>query len=351
MGENLSPNDVPVELVVADDQSQCRIDSLLAERFPQLSRSRIQSAMRRGLVTVDGRPAKPSQRVTAGQRVTFQLPPADPVGSQPEDIPLDILFEDENLAAINKPAGMVVHPAKGHWRGTLTAALVHHFSQLSQVGGPTRPGVIHRLDRDTSGVILVAKSDLAHSLITRQFAKRTVVKEYLAIVSPGPDRDRDLIELPIGVHPYHRERMAVRSDHATSRPAQTFFEVVERFDGYAWLRLLPKSGRTHQLRVHMAAQRSPIVADRLYGARGELRLSDVIPVSQQATIPLSAIETLQHVLIARQALHAFRLEVDHPVTGNRLKFEAPLPSDFAETLSALRQWRSRNRKNNQPFQP
>ncbi len=339
MGGSRSPHKPTFEITVDASESQQRIDAVLAVHFPDISRSRIQTAMRRGLVLVDGRVVKPSHRVALGQQITFTLPETVPAGSQPEAIPLEILFEDDCLAAINKPAGMVVHPAKGHWRGTLTAALVHHFATLSQIGGPTRPGIIHRLDRDTSGVILVAKTDSAHSLITRQFAKRTVAKEYLALVAPAPSRDRDWIDLPIGVHPYHRERMAIRGGHSTSRTAQTFYEVIERFQGFGLVRLLPKTGRTHQLRVHLAAIKSPIVADRLYGGRAELTLADVIPVTQRPLIPTRELTLEREVLIHRQALHAHCLEIDHPITGARLRFEAKPPNDMHQTLAALRRWR------------
>lgn len=317
------------QLTVGPEGDQIRVDVFLAGKLPDLSRSRIQAAIRRQNVRVDGQIAKPSTRLTLGQRVTIEVPPPEPGTSQPENIPLEILFEDDWLVAVNKPARMVVHPAKGHWSGTLTAALVYHFSQLSQVGGGHRPGIVHRLDRDTSGVILVAKTDLAHSRITDQFERRTVRKQYMAIVSPPPDRDRDIIEKPIGVHPYQREKMAIRSGHSSSKPATTFFEVSRVFRGFALLRAFPKTGRTHQIRLHLAAIGSPILADKLYSGRSRLVLSE-----------LSGQTSDSEPLLERQALHAEQIELDHPHTGERLQISAPLPSDFQKTLSALESFRA-----------
>jgi 23S rRNA pseudouridine1911/1915/1917 synthase len=220
---------------------------------------------------------------------------------------------------------MVVHPSKGHWSGTLTAALAFHFQQLSTAGGPTRPGIVHRLDRDTSGVIVVAKSDPVHVDLASQFEVRTVEKQYFAIVAGNPDRDADVIEQPIGVHPYQREKMAIRSDHRTSRDARTFYEVQQRFGRFAAVAVVPKTGRTHQIRVHLVHVGCPVLCDPLYGGRdrvtrGELRgdLPDDI------------------VLLDRTALHARRLTFSHPVTGERVTIEAPLPADLVAVLDELR---------------
>ena len=188
-------------------------------------------------------------------------------GAAPENIPLDILYEDEWLAAINKPPGMVVHPAKGHWAGTLTSALQFHFDTLSGAGGPTRPGIVHRLDRDTSGVFVVAKTDRAHFALADQFEQRTVEKEYFALVCGNPDRDRDLIDLPIGVHPYQREKMAIRRDHPTSRPAQRSTKSSSDSRALQRFALMPKTGRTHQIRVHLSSIGCPVLCDRYYGGR------------------------------------------------------------------------------------
>jgi 23S rRNA pseudouridine1911/1915/1917 synthase len=277
-------------------------------------------------VQVNGRRAKAAHKLRPGERVSIRLPELPKKAPQPEDIPLEILYEDEWLAAINKPAGMVVHPAKGHWKGTLTSALQFHFDKLSGAGGPTRPGIVHRLDRDTSGVLVVAKTDQAHFALADQFEARSTEKEYFAITAGVPDRDRDIIDLPIGIHPYQREKMAIRRDHPTSRPAQTFYEVSERFDGYAALRVVPKTGRTHQIRVHLAHMGCPVLCDKLYGGRATLARGEI-----------TRNEADREIILSRQALHAARLALVHPVTKSPLEFAAPLPVDMAQVVALLRQ--------------
>lgn len=317
---------------VPDAEVGERLDAFLARVCPRFSRVQLRRAITLGLVKVDGRLAKPAFRLAAGQKIELTPPPESPTGSLPEPIPLSVLYEDESIAVVDKPAGMVVHPARGHWSGTLTAALAHHFQHLSQVGGATRPGIVHRLDRDTSGLILVAKTDAAHLGLASQFESRTIEKEYWALVSPVPDRDRDRIDAPIGPHPQHREKMAVRNDHPDARLAETFFEVQERFRGVAVLKVLPKTGRTHQIRVHLAYRGYPILADRLYGGRAQLTVGD-----------LSGDRENSQVILARQALHARRLKLSHPISGQAMQFESPLPQDLQETLEALRRWRSEKR--------
>lgn len=307
---------------------QMRVDAYLAQQFPEISRSRLQAAIRRQQVKINDIVAKPSTRLSAGQRLEIVLPEPEPACSRPEEIPLDILFEDDWLVAVNKPPGMVVHPAKGHWSGTLTAALVHHFSQLSQAGGANRPGIVHRLDRDTSGVILIAKHDLAHVRLTEQFEARTVMKQYLALVTPVPDRDRDLIDKPIGVHPYQREKMAIREHHPSSKPAVTLYEVARRFRGVALIRAFPKTGRTHQIRLHLAHVGYPILADKLYGGRARFLLGELTGRAEDTT-----------ELLGRQALHAERIEFAHPQTGAPLAISAPIPADLQLTIEMLAQHR------------
>lgn len=312
-----------LSLVVAPLENQLRIDSLLAARLEGVSRSRVNTAIRRGLVQVDGRRVKPSERLPAGTLLHYQIPPPPPEGPIPEDVPLDILHQDDVLVVVNKPPGMVVHPAKGHWSGTLTAALAHHFRQLSGAGGPHRPGIVHRLDRDTSGVIAIACTDEAHAALTHQFQNRTVEKEYLAIVSPPPSRDQDRIDRSIGVHPWQREKMAVRDDEG-SRSAVTRYEVTLRRGRFASVALFPETGRTHQLRVHLASIGSPVVADRLYSGRGWLKRSE-----------LTGNRADDDTLLTRQALHARRLSLRHPVSGKVMVFEAPVPPDLAQVLQLL----------------
>jgi 23S rRNA pseudouridine1911/1915/1917 synthase len=308
------------------------LDAFLALQFTSYSRVHLRRVINAGAVRVGQRGGKASLRLRAGDRVLIWLPPLPREGPTPEDIPLQILYEDEQLAAVNKPPGMVVHPARGHWTGTLTSALQHHFNQLSGVGGPTRPGIVHRLDRDTSGVIVVAKTDQAHLRLALQFQERTLRKEYFAIVAGRPDRDRDQIDLPIGLHPYQREKMAVRRDDKNSRHAQSFYEVLERFDGFASLRIVPKTGRTHQIRVHLASIHCPVLCDRQYGGRSQITLGEIRRDGSDET-----------VLLSRQALHAARLEIVHPSTGEPLEFEAPLPDDLATVLRELREYRGRGR--------
>jgi len=224
---------------------------------------------------------------------------------------------------------MVVHPAKGHWSGTLTAALAFHFKKLSSVGGPTRPGIVHRLDRDTSGVILIAKTDSAHRGLASQFEQRTVNKEYLTIVTPAPDRDSDLINKPIGAHPYQREKKAIRENHSTSRDAVSIYEVEQRFRGFGLVRVKPKTGRTHQIRVHMAHTGYPVLCDKLYSGRASLALKDLTRNDDDV-----------QVILDRQALHAHQIEFAHPETGQRQTVQAPFPADMQNTLDCLAKLRN-----------
>lgn len=318
----------PIEIVVSPDEADARIDWYLAQKFPDYSRTHLRKAINAATVRVDGQRVKASHRVRPGETVSVVLPEPPLEGPQPENIPLDILYEDDDLAVVNKPPGMVVHPAKGHWSGTLAAALQYHFERLSSAGGVSRPGIVHRLDRDTSGVIVVARHDRSHFALSQQFADRTVKKEYFAIVAGQPQLDRDLIDQPIGLHPQQREKMAIRRHDPASRPAQTFYQVRERFHGFATIEVSPKTGRTHQIRVHLASIGCPVLCDRLYGSRARLLRGE-----------LTADPRDEAVLLARQALHAQRLSLIHPTSGKCMQFEAPLPSDMLATIAALREFR------------
>ena len=324
---NLS--DEPIELVVAQQEQGERLDAFLARHFPKHSRMQLRKVIGAGGVTVDGAGCKVAYRLKSGQRVAVVLPLMPAAGPNPENIPLDILYEDEFLLAVNKPPGMVVHPARGHWSGTLTSALAFHFKHLSQAGGAHRPGIVHRLDRDTSGVIVVARSDPIHYALAEQFSERTTEKEYFAITAGVPDRDRDRIEQPIGMHPHQREKMAIRPGHTTSREAATFYEVLERFEGFAAVKVLPKTGRTHQIRVHLAHVGTPVLCDKLYGGRSTITRGEIRrDVSDEL------------VLLSRQALHARRIKLVHPETGRPIEFVAPLPADLESVLNELRRYRS-----------
>ena len=327
-------SNVPLELVVGEEHAGERLDVFLAHQLPRYSRMQLRRVIGAGGVAVNSDGAKVAYKLRAGQRVTIVLPPMPPAGPNPENIPLRILYEDDHLLAVDKPPGMVVHPSRGHWSGTLTSALSYHFGSLSRVGGEHRPGIVHRLDRDTSGVIIVAKTDRCHFQLSQQFADRTTEKEYFAITVGVPDHDRDRIEQPIGMHPYQREKMAIRANHPTSREASTMYEVVERFDGFAALKVLPKTGRTHQIRVHLAHLGCPVLCDRLYGGRAEILRGELRRDLRDTEL-----------LLARQALHARRIKIRHPETTELLEFVAPLPDDLERVLHELRTSRGRPKKN------
>jgi 23S rRNA pseudouridine1911/1915/1917 synthase len=301
---------------------------------------------------VDGIVARASLKLRVGSLVSFIVPQPPRAGPAAEEIDLDFLYCDDAMAAVNKPPGMVVHPAKGNWQGTLAGALMWHLERrnerkdaadsveadaaqpgggLSSVGGPTRPGIVHRLDRDTSGVIVVARSEEAHHKLAKQFENRTVEKTYLAITQGQPQFDRDEINLPIGIHPYQREKMTVRRDHSTSRDAVTRYEVIERFRGAALVQLSPKTGRTHQIRVHLAAIGCPVLCDALYSGRSVIEPSffDIKEAAGVAVDPDAP-------LIRRQALHAASLALLHPITNERMVFAAPIPNDIERVLAVLR---------------
>jgi 23S rRNA pseudouridine1911/1915/1917 synthase len=328
MSGELELTSEPRELLVPAEAADTRLDAFLAAQFPSYSRVMLRKVINAAAVKVNDRRVKAAHKLQGGERVAIYLPQLPRDAPPGEDIPLEVLYEDDQIAAINKPPGMVVHPGRGHWSGTLTSALRFHFDNLSSSGGPSRPGIVHRLDRDTSGVIVVAKTDRAHMRLSEQFEQRTLEKEYVAICAGRNDRDRDTIDLPIGPHPYQREKMAIRRDHEISKPAQTFYEVDERFRGFLGYRVLPKSGRTHQIRLHLAHIGCPVLCDRLYGGRAVLTGRDLSGKPDDET-----------VLLDRQALHARRLVIAHPESGRELEFVAPLPADLEGVLTALREYR------------
>jgi 23S rRNA pseudouridine1911/1915/1917 synthase len=309
-----------------------RLDLFLVSVFPDFSRSVVQRVIDAGGVAVNGKPAKASYRVRHGDHIRVRAPePTHPLPVA-EDIALDVLYEDEFLAVVNKPADMVVHPAKGHWSGTLVNALRFRFDHLSEVNGDYRAGIVHRLDRDTSGVILVAKQEQTHRNLSMQFEQRKVFKEYAALTAGVLDRDSDYIEGRIAHHPRDRVKMTVTDDEddEDAKDACSYYEVIERFRGYSFCRVQPRTGRTHQIRVHLASVGCPVLADKIYSGRDGLRLSDLVPGLDEAS---------DEVLLSRQALHAHRLRFRHPRKGNILEIEAPLPPEFQKTLTALRRHR------------
>jgi 23S rRNA pseudouridine1911/1915/1917 synthase len=324
--------DRTVEIVAKLRVDGVRLDQYLVSVFPDYSRSVVQRVIEAGGVTVNGHPAKASYRVRHGDRVRV-LPP-EPTHPLPvaEDIPLEILYEDEFLALVNKPADMVVHPAKGHWSGTLVNALRHHFSELSGINGDYRAGIVHRLDRDTSGVILIAKEERTHRDLSALFEQRKIFKEYVALTAGVLDRDSDYIEGRIAHHPHDRVKMTVSDDEDDDgKEAVSYYEVIERFRGYSFCRIQPRTGRTHQIRVHLASIGCPVLADKIYSGRDRLHLSDLVAELNGER---------DELLLSRQALHAYRLRLRHPRRGTILELEAPLPAEFQKTLAALRQFRS-----------
>lgn len=315
-----------IKLTVESRAHGWRLDHYLNRLFSNHSRGQLKKAIDSGDIVLNGLNVKASRRLRVNDRIDVRLTDAEATFFEPEAIPLEIIYEDDYFVIVNKPSGMVVHPGRGAMSGTLTSALQHHFDQLSDVGGRHRPGIVHRLDRDTTGVILVAKDNQIHQQISRQFEERTVKKEYRAIVRGVPELDSDYIKTHVCTHIRSREKMMVCAASERSREAVTFYNVAEKFAGYALMDLKPHTGRTHQLRVHMLHIENPIVADKAY--------------IQDGTFTTGHIKTgaaAGELLIARQALHAYRLTICHPVTKEMMTFEAPFPADFQKALDTLRE--------------
>ncbi|MGN0930162.1 MAG: RluA family pseudouridine synthase [Thermoguttaceae bacterium] len=325
--------------VVSDAEAGWRLDLFLAAKFPQYSRVLLRKAIQaEDGVDVDGKHGKPSFRLKPGSVVSFRLVEPPRESPIPEDIPLDVLYEDDDLAVVNKPSNMVVHPSRGHWSGTLVSALAYRFAgQLSSNRGPARPGIVHRLDRDTSGAIIVAKNDVAHARLAALFEEKRIQKEYFAIALGGINVDREVVDLPIGHHPKYRVKMAIAPDDPEAKPAKTFFEVVERFRGFSTVRCMPKTGRTHQIRLHLLSLGCPILCDKLYGGRSTLTREEL--AGQYDRSPKGDENRESTILLARQALHARKITFEHPSTGKILEIEAPLPADMLQTIEALRELR------------
>jgi len=313
---------------VAGTPPGLRLDRYLAGKLTDYSRTHLQRLIKKGLVTVGGSRVRPSHAVEEGDRIRVVLEPAEDDRLRPENLPLDILHEDESLLVVDKPPYLVVHPGSGHKNGTLVNALAYHVSSLSEVAGHDRPGIVHRLDKNTSGVMIVAKTDAAHFKLSRQFERREVQKEYFAICHGVLELDGDSIPYPLARHRHRPDRMAVNTVHG--KPAMTHYQVVERFDGFTFVRVFPKTGRTHQIRVHLAAIRHPIVADETYGPGRELTFSEIRPRN------LEDGNYVDHVLLRRQALHAHRIAFRHPDTDESVAFESPLAPDLERVLSVLR---------------
>jgi 23S rRNA pseudouridine1911/1915/1917 synthase len=307
-------------LTVPHEDEGLRLDRFLAGAGRGWSRSQVARWIEAGLVTRNGVPTKASHLVHPGDRIEVTVPPPSPSDVQPQELPLDVLFEDSHLIVINKPPGMVIHPAAGNPDGTLVNALLAHCRDLSGVGGVERPGIVHRLDKDTSGVLVAAKNDAAHRALSLAFRWRTTDKRYLAVVYGAPTADEGVVDGPIGRHPTERKRMAVVPG---GRAARTLWSVRERFAGAALLECRPVTGRTHQIRVHLAHAGLAVVGDPVYAGRQWRAIADAELAARCRDFP-------------RQALHAWRLTIRHPASGEPITFEAPLPADLEELLAALR---------------
>ncbi len=326
----LANSEEPIDLTVEARAHGWRLDHYLNRLFPNHSRAQLQRAIEAGGVQLNGLNPKSSRRLRVNDRIWIQLPDAEESNVIAEDLPLNVIYEDDAIIVVNKQANMVVHPGKGNHRGTLASALQFHFDSLSDVGGRHRPGIVHRLDRDTTGVILIAKDNQVHQKISSQFERREVKKEYRAIVRGVPELASDYIRTFVCASPRNREKMIVCPEGGNAREAVTFYRTAESFGRYALMDLHPQTGRTHQLRVHMQHIASPIVADRMYIGQAALTKADILGLKPEAAEPPD------NILIARQALHAFRLTIRHPHTGKDLQFEAPFPEDFQSTLQFLR---------------
>ena len=317
------PSAAARELRVTIDAAGERLDAAIAARVDELSRAHVQRLIEDGFVRVNGAAAaKPGARVRAGDIIDVTVPPPEPLEVVAEPIPLAILYEDADIIVIDKPAGLVVHPAPGHTRGTLVNALLHHCRDLSGIGGVARPGIVHRLDKGTTGVMVATKSDRAHAALAAGFAAKSrgdaggIRREYLAIVAPPPPSTTGTLRTLYGRHPVDRKRFS--SKVASGKPAVTHWQTIEPLAGAALVRLVLETGRTHQIRVHAADHGWPLVGDPVYGRQRD-----------PAIAPIAA-------ALGRAALHAALLAFDHPVTGARMSFDAPLPPDFEAALVALR---------------
>ncbi len=321
--KKVMPEGESFSLTVGIDDIGNRLDRCVAAYLDGCSRNRVGDLIRSGCVRVNNTQKKSSYCVKPGDDITGRIPPPETIDLQPEPLNIEILYEDKDIIVVNKAAGMVVHPAPGHMSGTMANALLYHCPDIQGTGGETRPGIVHRLDKDTSGVIVVAKNQNAHIKLSRQFEKRTIHKEYMTIVYGDVKPDAGRIERPIGRHPADRTRMAV-IDGEKGRHALTFWQVKRRFEGLTMLAVILKTGRTHQIRVHCASMHHPIVGDTVYGSSKVFRNFKTRP---QILTSLKATK--------RQMLHAHRMTLDHPVSGASLSFEAPLPEDMTDLLGVL----------------
>ncbi|ABA22535.1 ribosomal large subunit pseudouridine synthase D [Trichormus variabilis ATCC 29413] len=302
------------EFYLEVEENSARIDRYLAEELPDLSRSRIQQLIEQGKVQVNGKVCTSKKiNLKVGDRITLEVPEAQPLELQAEDIPLDILYEDDQLLILNKPAGLVVHPAPGHSHGTLVNALLAHCPHLPGIGGVQRPGIVHRLDKDTTGAIAIAKTDIAYKHIQAQLQTKTARREYLGVVYGAPKTSSGKVDLPIGRHPQDRKKMAIVPVEEGGRSAITHWQIQERLGNFTLIHFQLETGRTHQIRVHSAKIGHPIVGDPVYGSGRSVGVN-----------------------LPGQALHAWRLRLQHPITGDWVEVTATPPQSFTTLLEILR---------------
>lgn len=310
-----------IELIYPSEGEPERLDVFVSHAMGEMTRSGVRRLIDTGFVTVNGRPEKPSLKLKGGERIVVKVPPPAPAVPVAEEIPLEILFEDSDIIVVNKPAGMVVHPGAGNYSGTLVNALLGHCRDLSGVGGEIRPGIVHRIDKDTTGILVVAKNDLAHRSLSGQFKQHSIKRVYMALVYGTPKEDKGLIDVAIGRHPSDRKKMsgaARRGRHAVTR-----WKVAGRYPGMTLLRITLETGRTHQIRVHLSEAGFPLLGDPVYGGSG--RLANV-----RDPVLRGLIKSL-----GRQALHAGILGIIHPSSGEYLEFNADIPEDMGGIIKYL----------------
>ncbi len=328
-----------IQLVIKKKYSSKRIDKYLVSRLQDYSRSSIQRLIKEEAVKVNNVAVKNSYEIKPKDVISIDLPTERDNHIPPENIPLDIVYEDKHLMVLNKTPDMVVHPARGHASGTLVNALAFHCNNLSSLNGPSRPGIVHRLDRDTSGAILIVKDDKVHKHLALQFEKREIKKEYLAVIKGETELDSDKIDLPIGKDKRNRKKMAICHDNGKN--AVSVFEVLERFPGFTLVKIILETGRTHQIRVHMKSIGHPIIADPEYGNSEACYIEDLMrPVLNKEIHNLAKkTELCNNVstpIIERQALHAYKIGFIHPVTNKALEFTAEIPEDMCNLITTLR---------------
>lgn len=311
----------PRRITIPQEEAGKRLDLFLTISNPSLTRSHIQRLIEEGMVSVNGRPAKASHKIKDGEVVEMTIPEPTPIEARPEPIPLEILYEDKEVVVVNKPSGLVVHPAAGNYTGTLVNALLYHCRNLSGIGGKLRPGIVHRLDKDTTGVLVAAKSDSAHQSLAGQFKKHTIKRKYIALVHGVVKEESGRIEAEIGRHLTQRKKMSVKT--RKGKAAVTRFKVIDRFDQFTLLELTLETGRTHQIRVHLSSIKHPVVGDPVYG--GKERINDVKDPKVRKMIKG----------LGRQALHAAILGFMHPESNKYMEFQAPIPDDFQKVLDIL----------------